>query len=135
MAPSQEFLIVSCLDSDLVLDVKGESTESEAKVIVWTVHRGKNQRWRLKGNSIENVNSGLVLDICGGASKNHRLIQYPHHGETNQRFTFELDGTIRIGDTDLVLDIKGGSAKEGNSVIAWPHHGEKNQQWRLIPLV
>ena len=76
---------------------------------------------------------GLITEvkISGGIKKGGEVIQYEHHGASNQQFQLCHDGTIKVKDTNLVLDIQGGQTSQGGNIIVWPHHGGANQKWRI----
>ncbi|MBP2404087.1 Ricin-type beta-trefoil lectin domain protein [Streptomyces netropsis] len=57
---------------DLTFDVAGASKEAGAPVILWKLHRGDNQRWRIHQPDrygwfhLVNVHSGLCLTLADG---------------------------------------------------------------------
>ena len=127
-----ECLIVSEKDSNFALDVTKKSKKPNAKLQLYKIHGGPNQRFRIEGNVITNVNSGLVLDIEGGEKQGGKLMQYHDHNGPNQRFFLHPDGTIRSTSGQLCLDIQGGSMKNGTPIIAWVSNNQANQKWKIV---
>ena len=119
-------------DENYALDVVKKSKSPGAKVQLYKIHAGTNQRWRIEGNVITNVNSGLVLDIEGGEKQGGRLMQYHDHNGTNQRFFFHPDGSIRSTSGELCLDIQGGKVKNGTPIISWVSNNQSNQKWKVV---
>ena len=69
----------------LVLDINRGSSSSEAKVIAWSHHGGKNQQWKMVGNKIISLMHGMCLDIPRGSrSKDVDIIVFPVHGSVNR---------------------------------------------------
>lgn len=75
-----------------------------------------------------------VLDIQGGSKPEAKLITYQKHGEENQQWSINSDGTI-VGPSNLAIDIYEGALTSGNFLIAYPKHGHCNQQFLLQPNV
>jgi len=136
------FLIESAANTGLVLDVSGASTANGAGLIVFNRNGNRNQQFQFGGAStIVNVNSGLVLDISGGAASGRRLIQYRYNGGSNQQFFLvatsssrsNYDVTIRVGSStsNLCLDITGANIRSGTAVQAYTCNGGSNQRWRI----
>jgi hypothetical protein len=124
------FYIVSRMNG-LVLDVEGGGRNQGTRIITWNKKYGgeaANQLWRWKGESLESVASGLVLDISG--QNNTDLIVWPYHGGVNQRFRF--DGTCLVNSGNgKVVDISGNNSSPGAKTCAWARNGGLNQQWYL----
>ena len=74
------------------LDVEGSSTKVYTPIICWKYHGKRNQMWRLKKYGedptayyIENIKSGLVLEIMGGIdAEGMRVVQNKPYGNLNQ---------------------------------------------------
>lgn len=106
---------------------------------LWT--EDARQQWRLipLGDGyfrIENVATGLALDVRGGSTENGAdLLGWPWHGGHNQHFQITDDGTARFRITarhsGQVLDVNGASLEAGATVLQWPSHGGANQVWWL----
>lgn len=82
-------------------------------------------------------NTGYVLDISGGSTKNSANTQlYKANGTEAQQFTFEknADGTYTIKNvkSGLVLDAKGGGTKDGTNVQQYKANGTDAQKWKII---
>lgn len=86
-------------NSGLIMDVNGASDSAGASIIQWAQHSGLNQMWEFlpslsscqtAGNycQIENVNSGLVIDVSGGSTAvGASLVQEPSSNATSQQWT------------------------------------------------
>lgn len=104
---------------------------SGTRIITWNKKYGGeavNQLWRWKGESLESVASGLVLDISG--QNNTDLIVWPYHGGVNQRFRFDGSCLVNSGN-GKVVDISGNNSSPGAKTCAWARNGGLNQQWYL----
>ena len=77
-------------DSSKCIDIRGNSTASEALAQVYTCHGGLNQRWKLLSNgsghvSIVAMHSGKCLDVKSSDYSNGRNVQqFTCHGRDNQ---------------------------------------------------
>ena len=66
------------------MDINRGSSSSEAKVIAWSYHGGKNQQWKMVGNKIISLMHGMCLDIPRGSrSKDVDIVVFPVHGSVN----------------------------------------------------
>jgi len=87
---------------------------------------------------IDNLGSGLCLDVDGGGNAPGTLIdQYTYNGHGWQQWTltYQSGGSYKIigvasGDS---LDIAGGGTGNGTSVDIQPYTGNSNQQFTLTP--
>lgn len=83
-------------------------------------------------------NSGLVVDLRGGASANGTAVQqYPRNGSNAQKFRFVAtdSGYYRILSAlngSQVLDVAGGGAANGSKAHVWTWGGGANQQWMAV---
>lgn len=69
----------------LALDINRGSSSSEAKVIAWSYHGGKNQQWGMVGNKIVSWMHGMCLDITRNSrSKDVDIIVFPVKGSVNR---------------------------------------------------
>jgi endo-1,4-beta-xylanase len=59
------------------------------RVQIWDCHGGANQQWTFNSNgTISSAQTGLCLDVNGGASANgSAVIVWNCHGGTNQRWS------------------------------------------------
>ncbi|KAJ3636511.1 hypothetical protein MTP99_000052 [Tenebrio molitor] len=125
-----KLVIIKNPKSGLVLD----ASEYNVKLQKYT---GKlSQLWKLECIDygrfiIINRDNGKVLDIEGGTKSEAKLITFKRHGETNQQWHFNSDGTIVCPEKTLAVDIYGGKYTEGNNIIAFPKHGIHNQVFQL----
>jgi hypothetical protein len=86
---------------------------------------------------IQNVNSGLVLNVVGGnTAPGTEVVQYPWvSGQTNSLWTFVPTSGgyyhIQNASTGQVLNVSAASGEEGALVQQWPGQGMSpgNDQW------
>jgi hypothetical protein len=81
--------------------------------------------------------SGVVIDVEGGsAAAGARLISWPSHGLSNQRFVLERqsDGfyIIKSVGSGMVLDISGGAATAWATIIQNPQTAADSQRWSIV---
>lgn len=74
-----------------------------------------------------------VLDIRGGAGSGKDLITYPQHGQINQQFFINSDGTIVSAAGNFALDVPGSKFNAGTGIITYTRHGGPNQIFKLVP--
>lgn len=84
--------------------------------------------------SVQNRNSGLVMDVNGNNNTNGAAImQYTSHGGLNQQFEFTHlgNGTYKIiaKHSGQSMDINSFSTANGARVEQYPFHGATNQQF------
>ena len=91
---------------------------------------------------IKNVKNGLYWDIKGGSkSAKARLIQWTYKqddqdGNANQKFYFEYanqDGylTIKNWNSQMLIDVAGGTSKNGETIWQYPENGTDAQLWKF----
>lgn len=89
-----DYYIMSQENIQLCLDVENGGKNYNDSIIVSKFQNTQSQKWRVNGNEIINVNSGLAMDICGGEILDSQIIQHGRHGGSNQQWTL-ADGTIK----------------------------------------
>jgi alpha-L-fucosidase len=116
----------------LYMDAKGQGTKKGTDIIMWALNNGKNQQWSFEaGGVIRNLHNGLVIDIRGGSGSDIHLWTY--EAKTHQQWKWDGAHIISLLNGQ-VLDVKGGSQKQGVEVLLWPNNGGKNQEWELVPV-
>lgn len=87
---------------------------------------------------LKNVNSGLYMDVAGGANANGtNILQYQFRGKKNQIFKIVPDGSgyyyILTGASDYTkcVDIETGSAADGTNVFQWEYWGGDMQKYKI----
>lgn len=133
-------------------DIKGGSLSEGAPLIQWDWHSGAHQQWTfipLTGADdgyylIRSVNSGLVLDVSGASTQNGaQILQWiPHEGDNQKWKLIPLSDAplidrhfyIQNKNSEMFMDVKGGSEVAGTKVIQWPLNGNDNQIWRILAL-
>jgi hypothetical protein len=83
----------------------------------------------INGALLRNVSNMLCMDVERGVATGRRLITYPCHGGSNQRFQYTANQELRVGDQ--CLDVEGGHNRHLARIISWPCHGGVNQKWRV----
>jgi uncharacterized repeat protein (TIGR02543 family) len=133
--------ISSALNRARVLDIPGSSTKQGIRPALWDNKYTANQRFRLiadgKGYySIQNVNSGLALDVSGSrAGNNGVVIQWAPHGGDNQKWRLisNANGSWTIAsklNENYCLDLPGGSTARDTQPILYARGSNKiNQQF------
>jgi endoglucanase len=137
---TQVYRLTSTLAS-LALDVAGGSTDSGAPVVQWPVNGGQNQEWTLSGGSygwkIVNYNSGDCLAVQGASTDaGAPLVQYPCADVKYMEWGFEQALStgiyvLRNANSNLVVDIPGGTGNWGTQLEQWPSNTGPNQTFAL----
>jgi uncharacterized protein YkwD len=135
--------IAAASNRSRVLDIPGQSTRADISPILWDSKYTPNQRFRLISDGqgyyfIQNIRSGLVLDVSGGQAKDKAVIlQYTRHDGDNQRWRFipNANGSYTIVskvDENYCLDLPGGStARDIKPILYTRGAGKPNQQFYL----
>lgn len=72
--------------------------------------------------------SGKCVDNSGSSTTDgNPIILWPCHGNVNQRFTVQGDGTLRV--QGKCLDVTGGAVADGTKIELWTCNGGGAQQW------
>jgi hypothetical protein len=135
--------------TSLALDVAGASRGDGAAVIQWGINGGANQQWRfvpLGGThyNIVNVNSGKCLTAPGGSTApGTGLVQWVC-GRAGQDWlgsflswgtsTSNQVVTFTLGNSQIAMDVPGGSGLWGTQLATWYVNGGANQSMFLTPL-
>lgn len=146
----QFYYRISNSGSNKLLDVDGESTESEAGIVMWSAIPDRlSQQWaidRIDDTHVRIVNSGSGMALTDVAQKNGpqymvgtQLVQTPVD-ETDDRQAWEI-AAVSTGNvyalinkaTQLAINNASGSATDGNRVISYTNDERnevsKNRQW------
>jgi len=88
---------------------------------------------------IQNVNSGLYLDIEDGSSEDGANIrQWDYNGSDAQKFKIVSAGQglyyILTGASGYTrcIDVEGGSAEDGTNICQWEYWGGDMQKYRIV---
>lgn len=120
-----DYYIMSQENTQLCLDVENGGKNDYDHIIASKFQGTQSQKWRVKGTAIINVNSGLVLDICGGESLGRQIIQYSHHGGSNQQWTL-ADGTLKSPSGYCV------EMKSCTDIVSASFSNKINQKWKFF---
>ena len=136
-----DYVIVSKMNNNLVLDITGGSTQFGTNVGVWESLGLPNQVFRLSYNpgtgyyTIYNEASNQNLDIAGARAENGTNLQiWLQNNECAQKWELvKTDGDFyRISSAcnqNYSLDIAGADNRAGANVLIWYNHDGYNQQW------
>ena len=125
-----------------VLDLKGGGATPGTPIVQWAHHGKDNQKWAIRANDdgsycLINKATGLVL---GKASSSNSLVGMRDDGAKSNMFLLKpVDllsaGTYRITPRTTkatVLDVRGGSTKNGAGLILYKDTGALNQRFELV---
>jgi len=132
------FSFPNTIGSDLapgrVVDIPGSSKQSGVQAIIFNNQQTANQRFKFDLDpedgyyTITNINSGLVLDIAGGASAapGSAVIQFAAHGGDNQKWSIVYEAgryafVSKLSESlgySLVLDVSNGYPVSGAKLVA-----------------
>lgn len=113
---------ISLTDSNLVLDLSGNSTKNGNKLLGWTNNSGQNQVWKIVplGNGTYKIlhnNTNKALDMNKGAKNNGaKVMIWDYHGGKNQRWRIIQNGkgySIVNVESGLALDLKDNKRVKG----------------------
>ncbi|MET9859725.1 RICIN domain-containing protein [Streptomyces smyrnaeus] len=140
--PDQTVIIHSAKNPRLVLDVKDNSTQDGAPIILYNRHGGTNQRFEVlpvQGDwfQLRSVRSGKCL-VNGyhSVANGHQLRQYG----CNRNYEDQLWARVPVDNSNrftLVNKYSGKCADQTTdgraltNVIQWTCHGLPHQQWTL----
>jgi hypothetical protein len=114
-----------------LIDIWGRSARPGGNAQIWSAHRGANQRFRLNlvGSgyyTIQNVGSGLVLDVMnGGDTPGTNVAQWTPNGGDNQKWrmvpTGDADGSYYFVSKScgLYLDMNAQQTVNGTNLQVW----------------
>lgn len=143
--PDGDYLIVSSLRGDRILDVQYGSRNNSAPVQTYSYNNTGAQKWRVSHDKdgyliIKNIGSGKVLDARGASTRNGTQVQqYASNNSKAQRWiaTKNSNGTFTIAsamNAKKVIDISGASTAIGAKVQLYDKNGSKAQQFTFKSL-
>jgi hypothetical protein len=124
-----------------LVDIAGNSTQPGGNALIWNVNHKANQRFRLNlvGNgyyTIQNVGSGLVLDVInGGDTPGTNVAQWTPNGGDNQKWqlvpTGDANGSYYIisKSCGLYLDMNAQQTVNGTNLQLWTPNGGPAQKF------
>jgi hypothetical protein len=114
---------------DLYLDYSSRGAEGEFVVL------GRRRTWQCipikPGVFAILSDTGIALDIAGGAQEGRDIMLWPRHDGDNQQWTVRSDQLIQSPGTGLALDVRGAVFTVGQHICAWPPHAGVNQKWEI----
>jgi len=133
--------ISSAVNRDQSIDIPGQSLENGAKPAFYTSHNAPNQRFKLvdAGSGyfyIENIKSGLVLDISGSSLVNPEILQWKRLGGNNQKWMLVANGNgyyiVSKLNANYCLDTANGTVKNGTPLtLKTKSAGRASQEFYL----
>lgn len=136
------YTIGSALGDDMVLDIAGAST-TKANVQLYKDNGTSAQKFAIHyaGDgfyTIENLKSGLFLDVAGASTdKGANVQQYKGNGTDAQLWRIESDnnGNVHfVSKLGTVLDVKGGGTTNGTNIQTYEANGTAAQTFTLKPV-
>lgn len=139
-----------CIQSALgnwVLDVSGGSSANGTRISLYTPNATAAQRFTVSSASVTiptNVhikissvaNAALAMDVPYGSLQNVRMQIYQANGTDAQIFTAKTVGNgvfvLSNAESGKVLDVAGGSTKDGGVVQQYQANGTIAQHWSLL---
>ncbi len=137
----KSYTIHSALDTNMVLDISGGSTESGANLQLYTANDTDAQSFKFveEGGlyTIINVNSGKAIDVAGaGRSNGTNVQQYEANGTVAQKWIIEDNGdgtfSFKSAHSDLYLDVAGGHTKDNTNIHVYKGNKTKAQKFRIV---
>jgi hypothetical protein len=126
---SNFFCQIKVPGDDLYLDYAAKGAKGEPVVV------GRRRTWQFitirPGVFSILSDTGLAVDICGGAGKGRDIILWDRHDGDNQQWTVRSDLVIQSARTGLALDVAEANYTVGHRICAWPPHGGANQKWEI----
>lgn len=143
--PDGDYLIMSSVSGNRLLDVSGGSRSNGAVVQTYSYNNTGAQKWRVShdGNGyliIKNIGSGKVLDVRGASVRNGAQIQqYASNNTMAQRWLTvkNADGTYTIVSAmneKKAIDISGASTAVGAKAQLYDKNGSKAQKFTFKSL-
>ena len=138
--PDGDYLIMSSVGGNRLLDVSGGSRSNGAVVQTYSYNNTGAQKWRVSHDEngyliIKNIGSGKVLDVRGASVRNGAQIQqYASNNTMAQRWVTvkNADGTYTIVSAmneKKAIDISGASTAVGAKVQLYDKNGSKAQKF------
>jgi|GEM_PF-2412142 len=137
--PDGKYYINAGVDIDNSLNVPGASTTNGQDLNEWQSNQTGAQIWYFHRNAngsygIQNVNSGLWLNVIDGGGSGTRVNQWYGNNSTAQQWWLrEVNGGIVLEPEcgNVALDIQNGSTANGTEIRVWTPNGSKAQTWRI----
>lgn len=131
------YVITSKLKSNMVLDISGGSTASQANLQLYQSNGTGAQKFTISHVSngwykIQNVNSGKVLDVSGGSSSSQTNVwQYSWNGTAAQLWQLIWNGSSYYLRNMLgcYLDVSGGNTENGTNIWVYSFNGSNAQRF------
>lgn len=120
--------------SDKCLEVAGNSQADGAVVQMYTCNGGANQKWRIDGNSLVNVNSGKCLDVNrDGTADGTRIQQWTckQNGAQGWEFTPNRTTQLRNTGSGKCLDLH--TYANSQDTWLWTCNGTDPQKFDIVP--
>lgn len=131
------YVITSKLKNNMVLDISGGSTASQANLQLYQSNGTGAQKFSVSHVSngwyrIQNVNSGKFLDVSGGSSASQTNVwQYDWNGTAAQLWQLIWNGNSYYLRNMLgcYLDVSGGNTGNGTNIWVYSFNGTNSQKF------
>ncbi|CAL9438046.1 hypothetical protein SUDANB140_02183 [Streptomyces sp. enrichment culture] len=120
--------------SDKCLEVAGQSKADGAVTQMYTCNGGANQKWRIDGNALVNVNSGKCLDVNrDGTADGTRIQQWTckQNGAQSWEFTPNRTTQLRNTGSGKCLDLQ--TYANSQDARLWTCTGKDPQKFDIVP--
>ena len=138
---ANEYYIVSSIQNNLVLDIKGGSNDDNTPAILWQMHGGSNQQWKFAPISergyynIISRKNDKCLDISHVNSESPVLVIKTKINTDSQKWkitAINANGIQIISKVNgYVIAIKNANDENGSEVIINRNTNLSSQKWRL----
>ena len=135
------FVVKSALNSQLVMDINGGSSDDRARLQIYTANNSQAQMFTFKqvGNGlyeIVNVNSGKPFEAQGGSVSNGGAIsQYTSNGTSAQHWSVIDCGNGEYSfinsKSGKAIDVPGANGVSGSALQIYTYNGSEAQKWTL----
>lgn len=139
-----EYIIRTKLDSNIVLDLTGASSENGANIQIYAENGSSAQKWEVAENSdgtytIKNMVSKKVLDVVAGGIYDTTNVQsYTENGTCAQKWVIvrneDKTHSFFSACSGKALDVAGGMAYYSNNVQIYTANGTNAQKWVMSSL-
>ena len=149
-----DYIIVSAVNTGLVLDASGAGQASGTNVALWALNYSDAQVWRVgyRKDGTMRLSSrwcGKCVDVAGGAIKDGTNVQlWTDNDGRAQRWTPTDTGATATVDggtyalwqlvladaTGYALDVSAASGKPGANVQIWSKNTTGAQRWAFVPV-
>ncbi|MFJ6914819.1 RICIN domain-containing protein [Streptomyces sp. NPDC101133] len=120
--------------SDKCLEVAGNSQADGAVVQMYTCNGGANQKWRIDGDALVNVNSGKCIDVKSSGTADGTVIQQWTCNQTGaQQWEFTPNRTTQLRNTGSGKCLDLHTYANSQDAWLWRCNGTDPQKFDIVP--